>query len=183
MEHALPQQFIHTFKDGSLKLLLSPTLEGNWIKFLSPDADFYFPILFIYFLDGWGVASIHVFFSLDSICRRYMIATHDTLSVLALFYCLGIFRLFGIFCMIFICRVCLSMPVLLWGSCNCIFVATRMNFCIILRCRSMVLISTHTSFPCLSCVDKLNLSPSWKFSHRDQEVVIPSVYKHVDCIK
>jgi len=47
---------------ASLKLLLSPTLEGNWIKFLSPDADFYFPILFIYFLDGWGVASIHVFF-------------------------------------------------------------------------------------------------------------------------
>jgi hypothetical protein len=30
--------------------------------------------------------------------------------------------------MIFICRVCLSMPVLLWGSCNCHFCCNENEF-------------------------------------------------------
>lgn len=145
-----------------LKLLLSPTLEGNWIEFLSPNADFYFPILFIYFLDGWGVASIHVFLFLDSICCQYMIVTHDTLSVVLViawvysdfleflhdFHLQSLF-LSGLSC----CEALLT----------AIFVVMRKNFCIILRHQSLVLISFHYYIPCLSCADKLNLSPSWKF--------------------
>lgn len=83
--------------------------------------------LFIFLMaEGW--LQYMFFFFLDSICRRYMIVMHDTLSVPALLYCVGIFRLFGIFCMIFICRVCLSMPVLLWGSCNCHFCCNENEF-------------------------------------------------------
>lgn len=166
---------------ASLKLLLSPTLEGNWIKFLSPDADFYFPILFIYFLDGWGVASIHVFFfSLI----QFAVDTWLWCMIHCLFlpfFIAWVYSDFLEFSAWFLfagfvspCLSCCEVLV------TAIFVAMRMNFCIIMRCRSLVLISIRTSFPCLSCVDKLNL---WRFSQSSSEVVEPSVHKHVVCMK
>jgi hypothetical protein len=53
------------------------------------------------------------------------------------FFVAWVYHTFGIFCVIFICRVCLLVPVVLQSSCNCRCVVMRTSCCIILRCQSL----------------------------------------------